>query len=215
MIKALKSKLKNRLNSKKGAISVIMVIFMMTLVVSFTLMLDTSYIAYGLREVQSKIDTAGINAMYQSIDLNHLRNEEMAIVGGGGSISSSGVININASRYTNTIRNAYIRELNNIEYPGENPTVRDARVSFEYSNFGLGFNAASSSSARRRPQLVLESMVSYEVPASVVIDDSTRTVARTVDSVHSGSEFRVTLQETGRDGRQAVLVHSITRIVLK
>ena len=207
--------LKKIKNDKKGAVSIIMVFFILTLVASFTLLFDMSYTMFGLREVQSKIDMAGVNALYSSIDLDYLRNEQMGVVNGGGSISSSGSVNL-SSGYTTTIKNAYTQALNKIDYPGENPKVRKTNVTFEYSNFGLGYNAASNSSgARKRPQIVLESIVSYEVPASTLIDEATKSVTKNVKSLHTGSEFKVTIQDAGKDGKKTVLVHSITRIVLK
>lgn len=207
------NKLRKLKEEKKGAVSIIMVLFLLTLLASFSLLFDMSFTMFGLRDIQSKIDAAGINALYSSIDLEYLRNEQMAIVNNGGSISTSGVIKSGA--YTNTIRNAYTAELNKIDYPGENPKVKRTNVSFEYSDFGLGYNAASVSSAKKRPQIILESIVSYDVPSSTLVDEVTRRVTKSVKSVHTGTDFQVTIQDKGVDGKKTVLVHSLTRIVLK
>lgn len=207
------NKLRKLKEEKKGAVSIIMVLFLLTLLASFSLLFDMSFTMFGLRDIQSKIDAAGINALYSSIDLEYLRNEQMAIVNNGGSISTSGVIKSGA--YTNTIKNAYTAELNKIDYPGENPKVKKTNVSFEYSDFGLGYNAASVSSAKKRPQIILESIVSYDVPSSTLVDEVTRRVTKSVKSVHTGTDFQVTIQDKGVDGKKTVLVHSLTRIVLK
>lgn len=207
------NKLRKLKEEKKGAVSIIMVLFLLTLLASFSLLFDMSFTMFGLRDIQSKIDAAGINALYSSIDLEYLRNEQMAIVNNGGSISTSGVIKSGA--YANTIKNAYTAELNKIDYPGENPKVKKTNVSFEYSDFGLGYNAASVSSAKKRPQIILESIVSYDVPSSTLVDEVTRRVTKSVKSVHTGTDFQVTIQDKGVDGKKTVLVHSLTRIVLK
>lgn len=199
---------------RKGAISIIMVLFILTLVSSLSLLFDMSYSMFGMREIQSKIDMAGINALYSTIDLEALRNEEMGVINGGGSISHSGVSNL--GNFAPVVRSAYIEELQKIRYHGDAPTVRRAEVSFEYSNFGLGYNSAvNSSGAKKRPQIVLESIVSYEVPVSTIIDETTRKVTGSVDSYHQTGSFTVTVQDIGADGKKTVLVHSITRIVLK
>lgn len=211
-------KLKKIKNDKKGAVSIMMVIFILTLVASLSLLIDLSGTMFGMKEVQSKIDIAGINALYNSIDATRLRNEEMGIISNGGSISSSGNISseVSTGAFADIIRREYIDELNQIRYPGETPMVRSARVSFEHSNFGLGFNSASNSTgAKNRPQIVLESIVSYDVPSSAIVDRISKSITKKVNSVHSNSEFKVTIEDVASDGMKTVLVHSITRLVLK
>lgn len=202
----------------KGAVGIIMVIFILTLAGALALLMDISSTMFGMKEIQSKIDMAGINALYDSIDLRYLRNEEMGVVSGGGVISSSGNISseVLSGNYKSIIETKYRDELNSINYPGSNPKVRKASVTFEHSNFGLGYNSAvNSSGANSRPQIVLESIVSYDVSASTLVDEVTRSVTKRVRSVHTGTDFTVTVTDAGVDGMKTVLVHSITRIVLK
>lgn len=203
---------------KKGAVSILMVIFILTLAGAFALLIDMSSTMFGMKEIQSKIDMAGINALYDSIDLRYLRNEEMGVVSNGGVISSSGnmTAEVISGNYKSIIENKYRDELNSIKYPGTNPKVRKANVTFEHSNFGLGYNSAvNSSGATLRPQIILESIVSYDVPASTLVDEKTKSVTKKVKSVHTGTDFTVTTTDSGVDGKKTVLVHSITRMVLK
>ena len=80
----------------------------------------------------------------------------------------------------------------------------------------MGYNAANgSTSAKSRPQVVLESIVSYDVSSSVLIDEFTRNVKKSVQSTYSNSEFSVTVSDRGKDGKSTVMLHSITRIILK
>lgn len=212
MFKKIFKKIKKE---NSGAVNIIMVIFLLILVFSFSLMLDLSSTMFGMNEIQSKIDMAGINALYGSVDYRYLRDEELGIVG-GGSISSSGTqTNVSTGQYRDVINEAYKRELYSIDYPGTNPKVENTRVSFEYSDFGLGFNGAESSKAKSRPQVILESMVSYDVSASELSDNATVSKTKSVKSVHSNTSFEVTVRDSEVDGKKKIVIHSITRLVLK
>lgn len=217
MLNRLKNNVKNAKKNVKGAVSIIMVIFILILVTAFTMLIDLSSSMFGMKEIQSKIDIAGINALYNSIDYTQLRDETLGVVN-GGSITSSGSLSsdMNERKYVEIIRNKYINELQQIKYPGENPKIQKSEVRFVYNDFGVGYNAANgSTSAKSRPQVVLESIVSYDVSSSVLIDEFTRNVKKSVKSTYSNSEFSVTVSDRGKDGKSTVMLHSITRIILK
>lgn len=217
MLNKLKNNVKNAKKNVKGAVSIIMVIFILILVTAFTMLIDLSSSMFGMKEIQSKIDIAGINALYNSIDYTQLRDETLGVVN-GGSITSSGSLSsdMNERKYVEIIRNKYINELQQIKYPGENPKIQKSEVRFVYNDFGVGYNAANgSTSAKSRPQVVLESIVSYDVSSSVLVDEFTRNVKKSVKSTYSNSEFSVTVSDRGKDGKSTVMLHSITRIILK
>lgn len=217
MLNRLKNNVKNAKKNVKGAVSIIMVIFILILATAFTLLIDLSSTMFGMKEIQSKIDIAGINALYNSIDYTQLRDETLGVVD-GGSITSGGSLSsdMNEHKYIEVIRNRYINELQQIKYPGENPKIQKSEVRFVYNDFGVGYNAANgSTSAKSRPQVVLESIVSYDVSSSVLIDEFTRNVKKSVKSTYSNSEFSVTVSDRGKDGKSTVMLHSITRIILK
>lgn len=65
----------NKLKEKKGQISVTMVIFIMVLCYMLASMIDIGNRQWGLRETQTKIDIAGMNALYNSVNLDSLRLE--------------------------------------------------------------------------------------------------------------------------------------------
>ena len=157
MLNRLKNNVKNAKKNVKGAVSIIMVIFILILVTAFTMLIDLSSSMFGMKEIQSKIDIAGINALYNSIDYTQLRDETLGVVN-GGSITSSGSLSsdMNERKYVEIIRNKYINELQQIKYPGENPKIQKSEVRFVYNDFGVGYNAANgSTSAKSRPQVVL------------------------------------------------------------
>lgn len=215
MFKKLKSILNQKINSSKGAISIMMVIFLLTLSAAFAMLIDLSSIMFGMKEIQSKMDIAGMNALYNVVDYRYLRDETLGLTN-GESITSSGTTSFagTTSTYATLIRNKYNDELRSIKYPGSNPKIEKSRVSFEYSKFGVGYNS-SSSSAKSKPQVVLESIVSYEVSASNLVDSITRNLVKRVWSTYDAKDFTVTISDTGQDGKSKVMLHSITRIILE
>lgn len=216
MIKKLKRRFITRTDNVKGAISIVMVIFLLAVSAAFTMLIDLSTTMYGMKEIQSKIDIAGINALYNSIDYTYLRDETLGMSNGDYITSSGGQSSdIGQENYVELIRNNYIRELQSIQYVGVNPQVRKSEVRFEYSNFGVGYNSNTSTSAKLRPQVVLESIVSYEVSASILTDEMTRNITKSVKSTYNNSTFSVTISDAGSDGKKTVMLHSITRILLK
>ena len=215
MIKILKEKVIKKVNSKKGAVSIIMVIFLLTISIAFTLLIDLSTTMFGMKEIQSKMDIAGINALYNSVDYTYLRDEALGIQD-SGHITSGGASTADPTKYVDKIRANYINELQSIDYPGTNPVVRKSEVRFEYSNFGVGYNgAAGSTSGKSKPQVVLESIVSYEVPSSTFADEVTRKLTKSVKSTYSNSSFSATVEDGGQDGKTTVMLHSMTRVILK
>lgn len=216
MLEKLKSRIKERTCSSKGAISILMVIFLLIMCSAFALLIDMSSVMFGMKEIQSKMDIAGVNALYNSVDYDYLRNETLGIVN-GGSITSTGSMSsdMNQQKYVNIIKNNYINELKSIKYPGSNPVVRKSEVRFEYSDFGVGFNSSSSTVAKKKPQVILESIVSYEITSSTLMDEVTRNITKSVKSSYNNSTFSVTISDVGKDGKSTVMLHSITRIILK
>lgn len=197
---------------RKGQISVIMVVLILILCYMFASMVDISTRQWGLKETQTKIDIAGMNALYNSVNLDSLRLETLDIGGSGISSDGSGASSINPSQYETTIRNQYIKELSNITYGGTRPTIKYTKVDFQYTNKGLGYK---NTGAKSRPQVLLESIVSYTVDSSLVTDNINVNKTGTVKSSLSNTSFTVTLQDTAGDGKAVLLIHSETKLVLK
>lgn len=216
MFNKIKDVLYKKVNSTKGAISIAMVIFLLVVSSAFALLIDMSSVMFGMKEIQSKIDIAGINALYNTIDYDYLRDETLGLTNGdaitsGGQVSS----NLNQQNYISVIRNRYMDELRSIKYPGSNPQVIKSEVRFEYSNFGIGYNSNTSTAAKARPQVILESIVSYEIESSTLMDEVTRDLTKSVNSTYNNSNFSVTISDKGKDGKSTVMLHSITRVVLE
>lgn len=202
------------IKNKDGAVSVIVVIFVLILATMLAGMVDMGIMQFGIKETQTKIDVAGTNALYSSINLESLRLETLEVEGGGTGIGAdgSGLDSINSSKYESVINNRYRDELRMIRYGGQTPQIQYTKVDLEYSDFGLGFKG---SSVNKRPQVVLESVVSYTVASSSVSDIFSGNKGKEIKSSHANTNFTVTIGETSGDGEMQVLIHSITRLVLK
>lgn len=215
MLEKIKNKCIKNAKDTKGAISIAMVIFLLVMAAAFGLIIDLSSTMFGMKEIQSKMDIAGMNALYNSVDYTYLRDESLGILN-GGSISSSGTAsNVSSGDYIGIIRDNYKEELNKIKYPGSNPEIRKSAVRFEYSDFGVGYNTSNSTSAKSRPQVVLESIVSYEISSSTLSDAVTRNLTKSVKSTYNNTTFSATVSDSGKDGKSTVMLHSITRIILQ
>lgn len=204
----------NKLKNKDGQISVIMVVFIMILCYILSGMVDLGTRYWGLKETQSKIDIAGMNALYGTVNLESLRLETLEIEGSQNGIASdgTGAESVNPDEYEPIVRNAYREELKKVRYGSRKPEIRFTDVNFEFSDFGLGFK---ESSAKKRPQVVLESVVAYKVDSTTLTDKLSGNINKKVSSSHSNTEFTVTINEKAKDGEAELLIHSITRLVLK
>lgn len=202
----------NKLKEKKGQVSVVMVILIMILCYMFAGMVDLGTRQWGLRETQTKIDIAGMNALYNSVNLDSLRLETLDIGGSGISADGSGASSIDSSKYETKVKNEYTKELSSITYGGVKPTIKYTRVEFQYTNKGLGYKG---SSAKSRPQILLESVVSYTVDSSLLTDNVTLNKGGTVQSSLSNTSFTISVQDVANDGKAVLLIHSETKLVLK
>lgn len=201
-----------KLKSKKGEISVLMVLFILILTYMFGFMLDLGNRQWGIRETQTKIDIAGTNALYKSINLNSLKFESLDIGGTSIGADGSGASSVNPSVYESVIKDAYKKELSAVTYGGSSPTILYTKVDFKYTNTGLGYTAGS---AKSRPQVALESVVSYTVDSSLVTDNVNVNKQETVKSSLSNTSFTVNIKDSANDGKAIVYIHSETKVVLK
>ena len=203
--------MKNKITDKKGEVSILMVALIFIVCIMLSGMIDMSTKQWGIKETQSKLDIAGTNALYNSIDLESLKLEELNI--GGSSISMDGTTtSLNSSQYTSVVKSNYTQELSKVTYGGKTPTIRYVNVDFLYTNKGLGY---TGSSVKERPQVSLQSVVSYVVPSSTVTDGSGGLNIQTGTSSLSNSTFHIEIEDSVNDGESILVIQSETKIVLK
>lgn len=200
-----------KLQSKKGAVSVLMVVFILVLCYMFGSMLDLGNRYWGIRETQSKIDIAGSNALYNSINEDNLKYEVLDIGGSAIGIDGSGAGSLTSAHET-VIKNAYKTELANVKFGNASPEILYTKVDFQYTNKGLGYKGTATKS---RPQVALESVVRYRVDVSMVTDGVNINKTSTVKSSLSNTSFTVTVKDTAKDGKADLYIHSETKLVLK
>lgn len=201
-----------KLKQKEGELNILLVVLIMVVCYMLSGMVDISSKQWALKETQSKLDIAGMNALYNSIDLNSLKFEKLDIGGNSIAMDGSGADSLNSSTYTKIVKDAYVEELRNVTYGGKRPTIRYTNVDFSYTNTGLGY---SGSTAKRRPQVALESVISYTVASSDLTDISGIYNNKSVTSSLSNTKFDISIEDSANDGESILLIHSETKLVLK
>lgn len=203
--------MKNKIKDKKGEVSILIVSLIFIVCIMLSAIIDMAVKQWGIKETQSKLDIAGTNALYNSIDLESLKLEELNI--GGSSISMDGTSSsLDSSLYTSVVKDNYTKELSKVTYGGKKPTIRYVNVDFLYTNKGLGY---SGSSVKERPQVSLQSVVSYTVSSSTVTDTSGIFNVKTGTSSLSNSTFNIKVEDSSNDGESILVIQSETKIVLK
>lgn len=193
--------------SKKGAYSVITVMLVLILVLSFTAYTDILTKSYTLNEVQQRLDTAGLNTLNDSIDTERLVLEELALDENNRVGRNSGL----TTNFENKIKRSYEREVyDQLRTNGKlkNVQVRRVDVTMENSNFGTGSNQETA------PQLTLSSVVYIEVAQSSSFDLGGTNTKAFYDA-RSGNDISFEIVDREKDGATGLLVRSSTRVIYR
>lgn len=202
--------MKNKIMNKNGEVSVLVVALIFISCIMVTGLVDMSMSQWGIRETQAKLDIAGTNALYNSIDLESLKLEELNI--GGNSISMDGTSSLVNEGYKKTIQSNYLDELSKVTYGGQKPVIRHTNVDFVYTNKGLGY---IGSATKARPQVSLQSVVSYTVSSSALTDSAGGFKSKIGNSSLSNTRFDISIEDSANDGESILIIQSETKIVLK
>lgn len=202
--------MKNKIKNKSGEVSVLVVALIFISCIMVTGLVDMSMSQWGIKETQAKLDIAGTNALYNSIDLESLKLEELNI--GGNSITMDGATSLTNEEYKKTIQSNYIDELSKVTYGGQAPVIRHTNVDFVYTNKGLGY---VGSITKARPQVSLQSVVSYKVASSTLTDSAGGLTSKTGSSSLSNTKFDISIEDSANDGESILIIQSETKIVLK
>ena len=197
--------MKNKIKNKSGEVSVLVVALIFISCIMVTGLVDMSMSQWGIKETQAKLDIAGTNALYNSIKL-----EELNI--GGNSITMDGATSLTNKEYEKTIQSNYIDELSKVTYGGQAPVIRHTNVDFVYTNKGLGY---VGSTTKARPQVSLQSVVSYKVANSILTDSAGGLTSKTGSSSLSNTKFDISIEDSANDGESILIIQSETKIVLK
>lgn len=207
MIKNLLKKIKE----KDGAISIIAVTMILIIVICMTAYVDIARRSWTLDELQSDIDTAGINALQTSVDLKELRTEILGIDRNNNIDSNTGKTNL--SNYESQIDNKFAQYFSKLVSTNNKSIVKSWRILnqnayFQNTNNGLGTDTKSV------PQICLDTTMIVTVPSSKMFDNKT-TFNQTFNNKFANKNFNVQYNGKNQDGETELLIRSVTKLVYR
>lgn len=217
-MKKLIELLKSKTSNKRGAFSILMVVLTLILVTALTAYMDILNQKWTLNEVQTVMDTAGINTLQNQVNNAALRAEILSL-DAGNNISDQDYADRSKGTFTPSEQQKYksdmaiyykselekqIKDRTNItEYE-----VERVDITFSYDDWGLG------KTTKKLPQITLDAVVRMRVEQSGVFDNSIG-VRRTMYSARNNANFTVTYNGKTDDGQTELIVRSVTRLVYR
>ncbi|WP_214688413.1 MULTISPECIES: hypothetical protein [unclassified Exiguobacterium] len=209
--------IQERIKNKDGVFSIIAVMLILiiaTIIAGYT---DIIVKKWTINEVQAVMDLSGGNTLKKNVDLNQLYQEK---IGGAGFRSDKSEDQVREElkqavdeRYLEKLEEAYRQELSNqvkVNDTIQSVKLENVRASFDYSTFGLGKNK----SERPRPQFAIDALVRLEVNTSNHFDIGENYTSQVFNSFDNAN-FSVTVVDKANDGKQTLLVRSVTRLVYR
>lgn len=209
--------IQERIKNKDGVFSIIAVMLILiiaTIIAGYT---DIIVKKWTINEVQAVMDLSGGNTLKKNVDLNQLYQEK---IGGAGFRSDKSEDQVREElkqavdeRYLEKLEEAYRQELSNqvkVNDTIQSVKLENVRASFDYSTFGLGKNK----SERPRPQFAIDALVRLEVSTSNHFDIGENYTSQVFNSFDNAN-FSVTVVDKANDGKQTLLVRSVTRLVYR
>lgn len=194
---------------KKGAYSIIIILLTLVLVLAFTGYTDVLRKTYVMNEIQQRMDTAGLNSLNDTIDIERLRYEELSI-DENNHIDSRGNTAV-LSDYKNKLSEAYKKEIYNTIRT--NDLVKDISVervnaTFDLEAWGTGKKTTAA------PQITLDGVVSVTLKNSTQFDVMGTNKQDFYDA-RSGQNFTITVRGQNEDGLTELIIRSSTRLVYR
>ncbi len=214
-----KTKLYQTLKNRKGAYSVMITILILTMVLVMTGYVDIMNKKWALSEVQTVMDTAGINTLQNQVNNNALRAEILSLDQGSNDVSDEDYADKETTTFTTAEQQRYKSDMA-LYYKNEigrqitgrtNVTdynVERVDVTFSYDKWGLG------ETQKKLPQITLDAVVRLHVKQTGVFDDYAG-VQRTMYSARNNANFTVTYAGQTKDGETELIVRSVTRLVYR
>lgn len=203
--------------NKEGAFSIIAVMLILIIVTIIAGYTDIIVKKWTINEVQAVMDLSGGNTLKKNVDLNQLYQEK---IGGAGFRSDKSEEQVREElkkavdkQYLEKIEEAYRTELSmqvKTNQTIQSVEIEKVQASFDYSTFGLGENR----SERPRPQFAIDALVRLEVSTSNHFDIGQSYTSQAFSSFNN-SNFSVTVVDEAHDGKQTLLVRSVTRLVYR
>ncbi|MFJ8531403.1 hypothetical protein [Bacillus sp. NPDC094106] len=202
-------KIKQILKNTKGVLSILVVITVFIVLLAITAFSDIATKSWTVNEIQSIMDTSGINALQATVDTHKLRDEIFSI--DNKNEIDTGDKSVNLSDYERKISAKYKQEIR--KYVKTNKTivnfdVEQVKVDFGNDTWGLG------ESQKKRPQIVLDTVSKVRIKNSSYFDNLGG-LSKDMYSARNDSNFTVTYNGQKEDGTVELIIRSVTRMVYR
>ena len=208
-----------KIRNQKGAYSILSAVLILTMVTAMMGYIDILNKKWAVNEVQTIMDSSGINTLQNQVNNKALRAEIISLDPNAGNIdggdfadTTTGGFSASAQqKYKSDMALYYQKEIDNQIKNGTNITdynIERVDVVFSYDNWGLG------ETTRKLPQITLDSVVRMKVKTTGVFDDMLG-VSRTMYSARNNANFTVTYNGQTDDGETELIVRSVTRLVYR
>lgn len=193
------------IKEEDGAFSIVSIVVVLIMVLAITAFTDIVNKSFILNEVQGHMDTAGITALQNSINMTRLRAEQLATDNDNLADTEDGTLEL--SDYKDKIKKSYDKELR--KRIKINPNITSIKqesilVDFTYDNWGFGTTSS------KRPQIVLDATYKITIRASSQFDKITP-IAKQFYSARQSRNFSVSYNGRDDDGNIELIIRSVTR----
>lgn len=212
-------KIRDKLKSKKGAYSILATILILIMVTIMTGYLDILKQKWALNEVQTVMDSAGINTLQNQVNNKALRAEILSLDTDTTDVKTDDYFNEEAKKFTAAKQQKYKSDME-LYYKSEieKQIKADSRITeydvervvvkFSYDKWGLG------ETSHKLPQVSVEAVVRMKVKQSGMFDHFDG-IQSTVYSARNNATFNVSYEGKAEDGNVELIVQNITRLVYR
>lgn len=211
--------IKEKVQNQKGAYSVVITILILVMVLVMTGYMDIMNKKWAVSEVQTIMDTSGINTLQNQVNNSALRAEILSLDKDSNDITDQDYADRNNGAFTVAEQQKYKSDMA-LYYQQElarqikgrtnvsSYEIERVDVTFSYDHWGLG------TTTKRLPQITLDAVVKMRVKQTGVFDN-TINITRTMYSARNNANFTVTYDGEAENGEAELIVRSVTRLVYR
>ncbi|WP_260857516.1 hypothetical protein [Bacillus thuringiensis] len=205
----MKQQIKQVLKNVKGVFSILVVITVFIVLLSIMAFSDIASKSWAVNEIQSIMDTSGMNALQTTVDTNKLRAEIFSI--DNKNEMDTETDDVSLSDYERKISAKYKDEIRKHVKTNKNIValnVEQVKVDWGKDTWGLG------ETQKKRPQIVLDTVSKVRIKSSSYFDDLGG-LTKDMYNARNGSNFTVTYNGQKSDGTVELIIRSVTRMVYR
>lgn len=205
----MKQQIKQVLKNVKGVFSILVVITVFIVLLAIMAFSDIASKSWAVNEIQSIMDTSGMNALQTTVDTNKLRAEIFSI--DNKNEMDTETDDVSLSDYERKISAKYKDEIRKHVKTNKNIValnVEQVKVDWGKDTWGLG------ETQKKRPQIVLDTVSKVRIKSSSYFDDLGG-LTKDMYNARNGSNFTVTYNGQKSDGTVELIIRSVTRMVYR